>query len=140
MGGASLETFSGEAQLKKSPCMYCRVERAVQYKYRFFKNKLLHFPGWQKLREAARGLRRRVWTPTKILSSNILYFVPICTLFGRLSAKKVFFGELETLSWVKKQCFLGNKCTFTRYILHITMNKICKFTITCKQTTNLSQR
>ena len=34
-------------------------------------------PGWQKLRESAKGLRRKVWTQTKIISPNILYFVTI---------------------------------------------------------------
>ena len=35
------------------------------------------FAGWQKLREATKGLRQKVWTRTKILSPNIRYFVAI---------------------------------------------------------------
>ena len=32
---------------------------------------------WQKLRENAKGLRRKVWTGTKFLKPNISYFVQI---------------------------------------------------------------
>ena len=48
------------------------------------------------LRERASGAHRKVWTWTKILSSNIRYFVvifrfvTIYALFGNLWAKKVF--------------------------------------------------
>ena len=69
-------------------------------------------PGWQKLCKGTKGLRRKVWTWTKILSTNICYriaiskFVAIYALFGRLRAKK----------W-QQQCFLGKKCIITWYIL-----------------------
>ena len=61
--------------------------------------------GWQKLREAAKDLRRKVWTPTLILSPYIRYFVAILrfvaiyAILGGLWAKKCFF-------WVKA-VFLG---------------------------------
>ena len=35
------------------------------------------FSGWQKLCEGMKGLRRKVWTQTKILSSNICYSIAI---------------------------------------------------------------
>ena len=47
-------------------------------------------PGWQKLCEGTRGLRRKVWTQTKILSPNIRYFVAIL----RLVAVYALFGNL----------------------------------------------
>ena len=59
---------------------------------------------WQKL---SKGLRRKVWTQTKMLSPNIRYFVAIFrfvaiyTLFGRLWAKKCSFGS--------KTVFLGQE-------------------------------
>ena len=34
-------------------------------------------PGWQKLCEGTKGLRRKVWTRTKIFSPNIRYVVAI---------------------------------------------------------------
>ena len=34
--------------------------------------------GWQKLQDAAKGLRWKVWTRTKILSPIILYYVANC--------------------------------------------------------------
>ena len=55
-------------------------------------------PGWQKLCEGTMGLRRKVWTWTKILSTYIGYFVAISrfvaidTMFGRLGAKRFFLG------------------------------------------------
>ena len=64
-------------------------------------------PGWQKLCEGKKGLHRKVWTCTKILGTNIRYFVAILrfvaiyALFGRLWAKKCFFGS--------KTVFLGQK-------------------------------
>ena len=62
--------------------------------------------GLQKLREGAKGPRRKVWTQTKILSSNIRYFVAILrfvaiyALFGRL-CQTVFFGVNKSVSWVR---------------------------------------
>ena len=67
---------------------------------------------WQKLCEGIKGLRRKAWTLTKILSPNIRYFVEILrfvaiyALIGDLWTKKVPF-------WVKNGCFLGKKCTIT---------------------------
>ena len=52
-----------------------------------------NYPGWQKLCEGTKGLRRKVWTQTKILSPNICYFVAIYALFGRF--------------WANKKCSLG---------------------------------
>ena len=59
------------------------------------------------MREAAKGLRRKVWTRTEILSLNIRYFVAllrfaaIYALFERLWAKQM-------LVWVKT-VFLGQE-------------------------------
>ena len=59
----------------------------------------LLFAWWQTLCEGTKGLRRKVWTRTKILSPNIRYFVTIlrfvaiCALFGSLRSKEVFFGS-----------------------------------------------
>ena len=71
--------------------------------------------------EGAKALRRKVWTRTKIVSSNIRYFVvifrfvTIYALFGNLWAKKMlFFGQ--------KQCFLGKKCTITWYVVVVVAN------------------
>ena len=62
-------------------------------------------PRWQKLSEGTKGLRRKVWNQTKILSPNILYFfailrfVAIHELFGRLWPRKGLLGS--------KTVFLG---------------------------------
>ena len=72
-------------------------------------------PGWQKLCEGTKGLRRKVWTWTKILSPNICYivvvlrFVAIYTIFGNLWAKKVIFGS--------KTVFLGQEMHY--YMIYI---------------------
>ena len=59
-------------------------------------------PGWQKLREAAKGLRQKVWTGTKNFSPNISHFVAILSfvaiyaLFGRHLVEfwvRVFLGQ-----------------------------------------------
>ena len=52
--------------------------------------------GWQKL--CTKGLRRKVWTRTKIQSQHIRYFVAI----SRSVAGYALFGNL----WAKKKCFL----------------------------------
>ena len=49
------------------------------------------WPGWHKLCKGTKGLRRKVWTQTKILSPNIHYFVAIYALFGNLWTKKCPF-------------------------------------------------
>ena len=75
--------------------------------------------GWQKLRKGAKGLRRKVWTQTKILSPNIHFGQKM----GFLWSKTVFLAQDVQL------CTL---CTITSYILHIILNQICKFAITRK--------
>ena len=97
--------------------------------------------GWQKLCKGMKGLRQKVWTWTKILSSNIRSFVAILRfdlILGRLSARSLF---------CKKQCFLGKKCTITWYILHIcdmynSMLYWIKFANLqlCAKKTNLSRK
>ena len=75
--------------------------------------------GWQKFRKAAKGLRRKVWTQTKILSPNIRYFVAILrfvviyALTRRLWQKKSVFLGIN-------QCFLGEKCTSCQETLFLT--------------------
>ena len=65
--------------------------------------------------EGTKGLRRKVWTRTKILSPNMRYFVAtlrfvsILALFGRLWAKKCFLGS--------KTVFLGQEVHY--YIVYI---------------------
>ena len=94
------------------------------------KEKLREQPGWHKLCEGTKGLRRKVWIRTKILSPNIHYFVAILrfvtiyALFGNLWAKSASLGQ--------KQCFLDKKCSITCYMLQIILSKISQFTITRK--------
>ena len=62
--------------------------------------------GWQNLCEGTKGLRRKVWTRTKISSTNIRYFVVILrfvaifAVFGRLGAIKCFWGFILS----EKEC------------------------------------
>jgi len=65
-------------------------------------------------RSFMKGLRRKLWTQTKILSPNIRYFVAIL-IFVAIYAP---FGRL--CSWAKK-CFLGSKTAFLGhyYVVHI---------------------
>ena len=74
------------------------------YTAEFSGQKYYTLTGWQKLCEGKKGLCRKVWTWTKILSTRkffaILRFVAIYTLFGRLGAKKCFLG--------KQHCSLGS--------------------------------
>ena len=78
--------------------------------------------GWQKLCEGTKGLYRKVWTWTKVLSTNIRYFVAklrfvaIFALFWRFGANKSFFGTTIVFHGQELHC----------YIL------ICKFAVTCK--------
>ena len=76
--------------------------------------------GWQKLCGGTGGPRRKVWTRTKILSSNIRYFVANWDL-SRFTHFLVIFGQKSAFLG-QKQCFLGKKCTITRYILHISLS------------------
>ena len=64
-----------------------------------------YYAGWQNLCEGKKGLRRQVWSRTKILSPNVRYFdailrfVTIYALFGNhwtkkfLWVKTVFLGQ-----------------------------------------------
>ena len=47
-------------------------------------------PGWQKFCEGTKGLCRKGWTQTKILSPNIRYFVAML----RFIANYALFGNL----------------------------------------------
>ena len=61
------------------------------------------------MRKGAKGLRRKVWTQTKILSPNIRYFDffailrfdAIYTLFGTLWTKNVFILVKNSVSWAR---------------------------------------
>ena len=85
----------------------------VKFCYFFWES--MHQAGWQKFCEGTKGLRRKVWTWTKILSPNMRYFVAILrfvtiyTLFGNLWTKMTFFG-LKTV-------FLGQKVHY--YMVYI---------------------
>ena len=79
--------------------------------------------GGRSFANAAKGLRRKVWTRMKILSPNICYFVvtlrfvAIYVLSGRLWAKKVFFF------WgggCIKRCFLDNVHYYMVFITYYT--------------------
>ena len=89
----------------------------------------LYWPcsGWQKLCEGAEGLRRKVWTRTKILSLNIRYFVAIlrfvaiyAQIFGHT---KYFFGS--------KTVFVGQEmhyCMVYAYSTELSLQKCAKTT------------
>ena len=52
---------------------------------------LVCITGWQKLREGAKGVRRKVWTRTKILTPNIRYFcrdIKVCRKLRTFTSKK----------------------------------------------------
>ena len=70
--------------------------------------------GWQKLCEGMKGLRRKVWTWTKILSPNIRYIV---APFGILLAIKVPLGSKTVFLWQKVPYYMVHN-----YILHIILN------------------
>ena len=59
-------------------------------------------PGWQKLCEGTKGLRRKVWTQTKKFSTNIRYFVTIL----RFVAIYTILGYQSVFFW-SKTVFLG---------------------------------
>ena len=58
-------------------------------------------PGWQKLREGTKGLRRKGWTFTKILSPNIRCFAAIVAIyalfFEDIGQRSAFLGETQCL-------------------------------------------
>ena len=57
-------------------------------------------PGWQKLCEGTKGLRRKVCTRTKILSPNICYIVAILIFVAIYTGqKKCFFGSKTVFLW-----------------------------------------
>ena len=76
--------------------------------------------GWQKLREAAKGLReKKIWTRTKILSSYISYFVAIL----RFVAIYALFGGLCVFFWVKNSVSLARSTLLhSMYFIYITLN------------------
>ena len=83
-------------------------------------------PGWQKLCEGTKGLRRKVCTPTKILSANTFCRdIKICrdlrTFWKSLGKKSVVFWS--------KTVFLGQE---VHYYMHIIIEnelylKICNY-------------
>ena len=80
---------------------------------------LTHLPGWQKLCKGTKGLRRKIWTQTKILSPKIRYFVAIIrfveiyALFGNLWAKKCCFVQVKNkFSWARNTLLHGIYCIF----------------------------
>ena len=72
-------------------------------------------------RSCAKGLRQKVWTRTKILISNIHYFVAI-SRFVAICANLEDFWQKKFFGGGQKQCFLGKRSTITCYILHIELN------------------
>ena len=58
---------------------------------------LVALAGWQKLREAEKGLRQQVWKWTKISSPNIRYFVAILK-FVATFALKSSISQMEQFS------------------------------------------
>ena len=117
------------------------IEVIDQRRFKVFKHK---WTGWQKLREGTKDLCRKVWTRTKISSPDIRYFVAILrfvaiyALFGRLGAKKCFFG-ITTV-------FLGKEVHY--YMVYITYTEwnvqICSYTqkrhICCKNSKCVSDK
>ena len=76
--------------------------------------------GWQKLCEGTKGLRRKVWSRTRILSPNIrilsryqdlLQFTHFLEIFGQ---KKCFYGS--------KKVFLGQEVHYYMVYLHIILS------------------
>ena len=82
-----------------SDCTVVKQSNLKQY------NTIQPESGWQKLCEGTKGLHRKVWIRTKILSPNICYFIAIlrfvavCTLFESLWEKNCLFRS--------KTVFLG---------------------------------
>ena len=75
--------------------------------------------GWQKLCEGLKGLRRKVWTQTKILSPNIRYFVANWDL-SRFTHFLEIFGQ--------KKCLFRSKTVFLGQEVHYSMVYIAYFT------------
>ena len=83
------------------------------------------------MREVTKGLRRKVWSWTKILSLNIGYFVAILIL-SRIMNNLELLGKKVSFFGGHKQCFLGKNCTITWYIMRILLSENCKFAIAHK--------
>ena len=91
-------------------CLSNLANRLAPWELRFWA--LWSISGWQKLREGTRGLPRKVWTRTNILSPNIRYFVAIYALFRDLRAKKVPFWVKNSVSWARSALLHGIYCIF----------------------------
>ena len=101
------KTWKGLVQLFLNGML---LANKIQQKFR------MNVPGWQKLCEGTKGLRRKVWTRMNISRPSIRYFVPISDLswfwcfLEDLGAKK-FFGTTAV--------FLGQGVYYGMYcILH----------------------
>ena len=66
-------------------------------------------PGWQKMCEGTKGLRRKIWSWTKMLCPNICYFVANYALFGNLWEKKCFFW-VKDIKYAFDEKFYGHFC------------------------------
>ena len=83
------------------------------YTAEFSGKKYYTLTGWQKFCEGTKGLCRKVWTWTKILSTDtrqfvtILRFVVIYALFGRLGAKRCFFLENNIVPRARSELLHG---------------------------------
>ena len=88
--------------------------------------------------QRAKGLRRKVWTQTKILNPNIQYFVSILrfvviyALPGNLWAKKCSFGSKNRVSWAKIHYYMVSITNYTELNLQIC-NYAQKQRICCKK-------
>ena len=76
-------------------------------------HKHIHYPcilqWWQKLCGGIGGLRRKVWTQTKILSPNTRHFVA-----NKYLSRFTHFFEI----FGQKKCLLGSKTVFLRQEVH----------------------
>ena len=88
--------------------------------------------GWQKLCEGTKGLCRKVWTRTKISSTNIRYFVAII----RFVAIYAFFGNL----WTKKCFSFGSIPVFLEQEMHYYMVANAYYTELNLQICNYAQK
>ena len=68
--------------------------------------------GWHKLCEGTKGLYRKLWTRTKILSPNMRYFVAILRFVAiyALFGKKVLFSVNSSVVWARNALFYGTQC------------------------------
>ena len=61
--------------------------------------KLFYASGWQKLRERAHGVCRKVWTQTKILGPNICYFDVILRF---VAIYAIYKADIELCKYTQK--------------------------------------